>query len=36
MAIKNNYGSSGYLNHILNIGQAYGNITNKMKDIKIG
>jgi hypothetical protein len=34
-AIMNNNGNSGYSNHILNTGHAYGNITDTIKVIKI-
>jgi hypothetical protein len=34
-AIRNNNGNSRYSNHILNIGNAYGIVTNAMKVIKI-
>jgi hypothetical protein len=33
-AIRNNNGNSGYSYNILNIGHAYGSITNTMKVIK--
>jgi hypothetical protein len=33
-AIQNNNGNSGYSNHILNTGHAYGSITDTMKVIE--
>jgi hypothetical protein len=34
-AIRNNNGNSGFSNHVLNTGHAYGGITDTMKVIKI-
>jgi hypothetical protein len=34
-AVRNNNSNSGYSNHILNTGHAYGSVTNTMKVIKI-
>jgi hypothetical protein len=34
-AIRNNNGNSGYSNHVLNTGLAYGSITDIMKVVKI-